>query len=112
MISDDDLQRIVLGNTPEGRILARVLSRLTALEANAEASRVRKVMLDAAHKAMAEKRIERLERTLIELADAFIDLINQIAPDPAHLAGPWEERLNAIRQDLAEMDRQRQPKEP
>ncbi|HXH95252.1 MAG TPA: hypothetical protein VNN25_27000, partial [Thermoanaerobaculia bacterium] len=46
-------------------------------------------------------RVERSEQALVDLGDAVIDLINQVAADPAHLAGPWQERLDAIRQDLA-----------
>jgi hypothetical protein len=112
---DDDLPRLMLGHTQEGRILIRVLDRLAALEA-AHAKAVKRAEL--AYDAIAEfgpvvkevyGRIERMERTAVDLGDALIDLINQVAPNPARLAGPWEERLDAIRQDLAEIDRQRQP---
>lgn len=80
----------------------------SGLDPSAEAERVRGVLLDAARHAILEKRLERTERTLVDLTDTLIDLINQVAADPAYLAGPWEERVDTIRQDLAEIDRNRQ----
>jgi len=99
VISDDDLQRIVLGDTPEGRVLARALKRLAALEAA---------------QAKTQALTEKSARLLIALGQG---VIREAAPLSGHEAehetniARVREIANAIRQDLAETDRTQPPKE-
>lgn len=76
--------------------------------ADLEAHRVRNLLLSAAEKAIQQKRIERLERTVVELSEALVQAVNWFLPRPNELADSLQQRLAAIRADLADLDRERE----
>jgi transcriptional regulator with XRE-family HTH domain len=79
---------IYLGITP---------AKASGHDPNTEASRLRKLMLDAAQKAITEKRIERLERAFIMLFDALDD---PYWPGRISIEGPMRELVRDIRKEL------------